>query len=132
MKEEGFIMKQKSTMLKVISILLIIFGGLSLISGIYSIVMRGVIEKTAASLGIAIPSTLSYVLTLVGAFVFLAAGIIGTLYKSKQSVLILGIILAVFEVFNIVYATMTAGFAPLNLIALIWPLLYLRGWYQSN
>ena len=125
-------MKQRSTMLKVVSIIYIVIGALDIISGIMAIAMRGVIEQTYAAMGIAPPSTLGYALTFIAAAVFLASGIVGLLYRSKQSVLILGIIFAAYEVFSIVYAAMTTGFSVLSLISLIWPILYLWGWYQSN
>lgn len=135
-------MRKQSKLLKVFSIILIIWGCLSLIGSIFSVAMRGVVEQQAsameetyAAMGMAaptVPTTLSYVLMFVGAFIILASGIVGVAYKSKQSVLIMGIILCIYCVGNIIYSIVTAGFSALYLIDLLWPILYLWGWYQSN
>lgn len=125
-------MKKRSTFLKVVSIILIIFGALGMLSGILSIAMRGVFEQTYAAMGITAPSTFSYILTIIGAAVIIISGIVGVMYKSRQSVLIMAIILAAYYIGNIVYSSVTVGFSYLNLIGLIWPLLYFWGWYQSN
>lgn len=128
-------MKKQSKLLKVFSIILIVFGALSLLSSIFSFAMKDAMEQameTMAATGIAMPTTFDYLLALIGSLIMLAAGIIGVAYKSRQMVLIIGIALAVYYIFNIVYTFVTAGFSILSLISLIWPLLYLWGWYQSN
>ncbi|RHR21862.1 hypothetical protein DWX43_22890 [Clostridium sp. AF19-22AC] len=125
-------MKKRSTFLKVVSIILIVFGALGLLSGIFSIAMRGTFEQTYAAMGIDIPSTFSYVLTIVGAAIIIISGIMGVIYKSKQSVLIMAVILAAYYIANIIYSSVTVGFSYLNLIGLLWPILYFWGWYQSN
>ncbi|PWJ49527.1 hypothetical protein [Faecalicatena contorta] len=125
-------MRKQSKLLKVLSIILIVIGCLTLISSIISVAMRGVVEETYATMGIAAPTTLSYALMFIGAFILLASGIVGVAYKSKQSVLIMGVILAIYYVANIIYSTVTAGFSAWGLIGLLWPILYLWGWYQSN
>lgn len=125
-------MKKRSTLLKVMSIIYIVLGALSLLSGIMMIAMRSTIEQVYSTMGMEAPTTFSYILTFVGAIIYLASGIIGILYKSKQSVLIIGVVFALYEVFNIVFAAVTTFFTPLSLVGLIWPILYLWGWYQSN
>ena len=108
-------MRKQSKLLKVLSIILIVLGAISLIS-----------------LGVAAPTALTYILSFVGAFIILISGIVGVAYKSKQSVLIMGIILTVYYVFNIIYSATITSFSVLSLIDLIFPILYLWGWYQSN
>ncbi|TCS81741.1 hypothetical protein [Muricomes intestini] len=126
-------MKKRSTLLKVLSIILIVLGAFSLISSIIAVAAgRMVPEETYASLGVAAPTTFSYILSFVGSFIFLISGIMGIVYKSKQSVLIMGILLAVYYIFNIIYSATIASFSALSLIDLIFPILYLWGWYQSN
>lgn len=125
-------MKKQSKLLKILSIILIVLGCLTLISSIISVAMRGVVEETYATMGIAAPTTLSYALMFVSAFILLASGIVGVAYKSSQSVLIMGIILAIYYAANIIYSTVTTGFSAWGLIGLLWPILYLWGWYQSN
>lgn len=125
-------MKKQSKLLKVLSIILIILGCLTLISSIISVAMKSVVEQTYATMGMTAPTSLSYVLMFVGAFIILASGIVGVAYKSKQSVLIMGVILCIYYAANIIYSTVTVGFTALSLIGLLWPVLYLWGWYQSN
>lgn len=125
-------MKKPSKLLKVFSIILIVFGGISLFSAFVSITMRSTMEQYYTALGQPTPTTLTYVLLFVGSVVLLASGIIGVSYKSKQLVLIMGIILAVYYVFNIIYTAVTISFSPVSLISIVLPILYLWGWYQSN
>lgn len=125
-------MKKRSTLLKVLSIILIVFGALSCFGSIINIAMRSSIEQMYATMGLATPTTFTYVLMVVGSLILLISGIVGVMYKSKQSVLIMGIILAIYYVADIIMAIVTSGFSALSLISLIWPLLYLWGWYQSN
>lgn len=125
-------MKKPSKLLKVFSIILIVFGGISLFSAFVSITMRSTMEQYYTALGQPTPTTLTYVLLFVGSVVLLASGIIGVSYKSKQLVLIMGIILAVYYVFNIIYTAVTISFSPISLISIVLPILYLWGWYQSN
>lgn len=125
-------MKKRSTLLKVMSIIFIVLGAFSLIGAIMMFAMRSTLEQMYATMGMAAPGTFSYILSFISAVIFLASGIVGVLYKSKQSVLVLGMILALYEVFNIVFTAVTVAFTPLGLIGLIWPILYLWGWYQSN
>lgn len=126
-------MKKQSKLLKVISIILIVLGAIGLISSIFAVAAGSMVpDETYASLGVAAPTTLTYVLSFVESFIFLISGILGVVYKSKQSILIMGIILTVYYIFNIIYSATIASFSALSLIDLIFPILYLWGWYQSN
>ena len=126
-------MRKQSKLLKVLSIILIVLGAISLISSIIAVAAgRMVPDETYTSLGVAAPTALTYILSFVGAFIILISGIVGVAYKSKQSVLIMGIILTVYYVFNIIYSATITSFSVLSLIDLIFPILYLWGWYQSN
>lgn len=125
-------MKKPSKLLKVFSIILIVFGGISLFSAFVSIAMRGTMDQYYAAMGQPTPTAVTYVLLFVIAVILLISGIIGVSYKSKQAVLIMGIILAVYYVLDIIYTSVIASFSPLSLLSLVIPILYLWGWYQSN
>lgn len=125
-------MRKQSKLLKVLSIILIVLGALSLLSSIALLAMQSTMAATYATMGITPPSTFSMLLSFVGSIILLVSGIIGVSYKSRQLVLIVGIILAAYYVISIVYSGITTGFTPLSFIGLVWPLLYLWGWYQSN
>lgn len=126
-------MKKPSTLLKVVSIIMIVFGALGLLSSIALFSMSSAMAPYYEAMGVAAPSTLSKVLALVGSIVMIAAGIIGVAYKSRQLVLIIGISLIVVHVVSIIDTTVTTGlFSPFTLISLVLPILYMWGWYQSN
>lgn len=126
-------MKKPSTLLKVVSIIMIVFGALGLLSSIALFSTSSAMAPYYEAMGVAAPSTLSKVLALVGSIVMIAAGIIGVAYKSRQLVLIIGISLIVVHVVSIIDTTVTTGmFAPFTLIGLVLPILYMWGWYQSN
>lgn len=127
-------MKQKrSTLLKVMSIIVIVLGAFSLLSLIASLAMKDMLATTYESMGMTMPSATSLLVTMLPAIIiYLAAGIIGLMYKSKKSVMIMGVILAVYYVISLIYSIISTGFTFMSLIELIIPLLYLWGWYQSN
>ena len=87
-------MKQQSKLLKVISILLIIFGAFGLIGNLASIFLIGPMMNTPEMVA-----------------VYEAAGVTqpGTMYYVVLS-----------------------SFTPFTLLSLLFPILYLWGWYQSN
>lgn len=125
-------MKKRSTLLKVMSIILLVIGCLGIISSIGTLLMKDMIKTTYEAMGVPAPTAVSDALGWISAIVLLAAGIIGLMYKSKQSVLIIGIILLLSYVASFVYGIMIVGFSALSLVSFIFPLLYLWGWYQSN
>ena len=125
-------MQKRSKLLKVISIILIVIGALSLLSGIAAIAMSSTMAATYEAMGIQAPTTSGYIITIVCSLIIIVSGIIGVASKSKAVVLIMGIILAAYYVINIIIAIMTTGFSAFSLVGLIWPLLYLWGWYLSE
>lgn len=125
-------MKKKSKLLHVVSIIIIVFGALAVISSIFSILMRDLMEASYEMLGMTPPPTAYYIWGLVLSCFELAAGIIGVVYKSKKSVFITAVIYIIAIIADLIYATVTAGFSVTYIISLILPLLYLWGVYQSE
>lgn len=125
-------MKKRSTLLKVISILMIIGGVIGCISGIATFFMKDSLAEGYALLGMEAPGTGYYVFSILSSIVELAAGVMGVMYRSRQSVLVIGGIWTVFVIIGMVYSAMITGFAPTVLLSLLFPILYLWGWYQSN
>ncbi len=123
---------RKSKLLHVVSIIVIVFGALAVLSGLFAFAMQDVMTASYEMLGMTPPATPYYVFALIAACVELAAGIIGVMYKSKQSVLIIGAIWCVMIVAELVYSTVTSGFSALSILSLILPILYMWGWYQSE
>ena len=125
-------MKKKSKLLHVVSIIIIVFGALAVISSIFSILMRDLMDASYDMLGMTPPPTVYYIWGLVLACYELAAGIIVVVYKSKKSVFIPAVIYIIAIIADLIYATVTAGFSVTYIISLVLPLLYLWGVYQSE
>ena len=79
--EEEHPMKRKSKLLHVVSIIVIVFGALAVLSGILSFLMKDIVNQSYEMLGMTPPTTLYYVWALVFACFELAAGIAGVMYK---------------------------------------------------
>ena len=125
-------MKKKSKLLHVVSIIIIVFGSLAVISSIFSLLMKDLMTSSYEMLGMTPPPTLYYIWMLALACFELAAGIIGVVYKSKKSVFITGVIYIIAIVADLVYAAVTTGFSITFVFSLILPILYLWGVYQSE
>lgn len=125
-------MKKKSKLLHVVSIIIIVFGALAVISAIFSLLMKDLMTSSYEMLGMTPPATWYYIWMLILACFELAAGIIGVVYKSRKSVFITAVIYIVAILADLIYATVTSGFSITYVISLILPILYLWGVYQSE
>lgn len=131
-------MKQQSKLLKVISILLIIFGAFGLIGNLASIFLIGPMMNTPEMVavyeaaGVTQPGTMYYVFSIVSCLVEITAGIVGVMYRSKKSVLIAGAVWTVVVIIGMIWGVVLSSFTPFTLLSLLFPILYLWGWYQSN
>ena len=125
-------MKRKSKLLNVVSIIIIVFSALNLLSTLALIAMSGMLEPYLEAYGAAPLSAVDYVFSLVLTVIELAAGIMGVMYRSKKSVLIIGVIYCVGVLANIVISTITMGFMFTYVFNLILPILYMWGWYLSE
>ena len=123
-------MTKKSGMLKVVSIIIIIFAAIAiciLIGSVSAINAFGGQELLLAS-GID-PNlyTAAVIFGIVSCVVDLFCGVLGLLSKSKKLVEILGLILIIFAVVSLILNAITGSFSWTNLIGLILPLLYFIG-----
>ncbi len=125
-------MKRKSKLLNVVSIIIIVFSALNLLSTLALIAMSGMLEPYLEAYGAAPLSAVDYVFSLVLTVIELAAGIMGVMYRSKKSVLIIGVIYCISILANIAISTVTVGFMFTYVFNLILPILYLWGWYLSE
>lgn len=125
-------MKRKSKLLNVVSIIIIVFSALNLLSTLALIAMSGMLEPYLEAYGAAPLSAGDYVFSLVLIVIELAAGIMGVMYRSKKSVLIIGVIYCVSILANIAISTVTVGFMFTYVFNLILPILYMWGWYLSE
>lgn len=74
----------------------------------------------------------NYVFSIVSCLVEIAAGIVGVMYRSKKSVLIAGAVWTVVVIIGMIWGVVLSSFTPFTLLSLLFPILYLWGWYQSN
>ncbi len=125
-------MKRKSRLLNVVSIIIIVFSALVLLSTLALIAMSGMLEPYLEAYGAAPLSAGDFVFTLLLTVIQLAAGIMGVMYRSKKSVLIIGVIYCISILANIAISTVTVGFMFTYVFNLILPILYMWGWYQSE
>ncbi len=129
-------MSKPSKLLKVVSIIVIVFGALGILGSILNIVMAStmgdIIQESYETLGMEAPSAASYAFSAIFACITLVTGIVGVLHKSKKSVLIMAALYLIIQIGNILYSTVTVGFSFLYVINLILPVLYMWGWYQSE
>lgn len=125
-------MKKKSKLLHVVSIIVIVFGALAVISALFSLLMKDLMTSSYEMLGMTPPATWYYIWMLILACFKLAAGIIGVVYKSRKSVFITAVIYIIAIAADLIYMTVTSGFSITYIISLILPILYLWGVYQSE
>lgn len=125
-------MKRKSKLLNVVSIIIIVFASLGLFSNIALVAMFGVVEPYVETYNITMPTTGEMVFSFAFSIVQLAAGIMGVMYRSKKSVLIIGALYCLFVFVNIVMSSVSQGFSFTYVFGLILPVLYMWGWYQSE
>ncbi len=125
-------MQKPSKLLKVVSIILIVIGGLGLLSSLAQFAMRSTIEQLYSSMGMQIPDTSYYIISLAGTLLVLICAIVGVMHKSSKSVLIAGIVLLAYYVCIMIYNIVSVGFSPLYVLNFILPVLFLWGWYRSN
>lgn len=125
-------MKRKSKLLNVVSIIIIVFASLGLFSNIALVAMFGVVEPYVETYNITMPTTGEMVFSFAFSIVQLAAGIMGVMYRSKKSVLIIGALYCLFVFVNIVMSSVSKGFSFTYVFGLILPVLYMWGWYQSE
>lgn len=125
-------MKRKSKLLNVVSIIVIVFASLGLFSNIVLVAMFGAVEPYVETYNITMLTTGEMVFSFAFSIVQLAAGIMGVMYRSKKSVLIIGALYCLFVFANIVMSSVSLGFSFTYVFGLILPILYMWGWYQSE
>lgn len=123
-------MKKKSKLLNVVSIIIIVLGAISVLGSIFA--FSSIMQQSYEMLGMEPPSTAYNVIGLIGSIVTLAAGITGVVYKSRKSVLIIGILYCATALANIGVSIAYTGFSAAYVLNLIFPILYIWGWYQSE
>lgn len=121
-------MFKANKLLKVISIILIVFGAFGLISNVIALAVPA---QAIADAGITIPMS-TRIIGWIGIAVELAAGIIGVAVKDAKIVMVAAIAYLGLTVISIVVSAISGSFTVISLIGLILPALYFWGYYQSK
>jgi len=122
---------QKSTMLKVVGILLIIFGALSLIGGILILAGSSVLGAAAANKEVTGILMVASIITIIAGAFNLFAGIMGVKNcaspEKAQVCVTIGIIMIAIQVVSIIINIVSDSFAITSLFGLLLPILYFIG-----
>ncbi|MEF9916318.1 MAG: hypothetical protein RSD97_03025 [Lachnospiraceae bacterium] len=126
----------KSTkLLKVVSIIMIVFGA---IGGITSLFTRGMIKSLGNMPGmdtealLAQLTPMSIVLAVVFSIVMVICGVLGVMGKGYKIALGGIIIILLYQLYSAVTSVMSIGFSFATVTGFILPILYLWGLYQSK
>ena len=125
-------MQKRSKLLTVVSIIIIVFSSLGLLSNIAMMAMGSSIEPYLEGTGVAMPSMADYAFAIVLGVIELIAGIVGVMQRSKKSVLIMGALYCVMIIVNVIISSITVGFLFTYIFSFILPILYMWGWYLSD
>lgn len=123
---------KSSKLLKVISIIMIIFGAFGLISNFGLLAMSSKLSDAYATAGIDAPSGFDYFLSIFMAIWEIVTGVVGVMYRNRKAVMIAGVVYLALCIISIITVITGVGFTATSLLSLIVPILYLWGWYQSN
>ena len=125
-------MQKRSGMLKVISILMIIFSAIALVivlAGLAAVMALGdvaayVEQYMNISVGMYYASM---VLAVISPVLELIAGIMGLACKSKSVLKVVGILVIIVCLISLIITIMTTGFSFTSLISFVLPILYVVG-----
>ena len=125
-------MKTQSKILKIVAVLMIISGILGIIGNVMMLAIGTTMKSALEEAGVAAPSTISNIITLLGSVVETVAGFMGFRYKDRQKVMIVGIVWVVLVAISTIMTIASSGFSASILSVVVLPILYFWGWYQSN
>ena len=108
----------KISLLKIVSILMILLGA-------YALVVE-ILDISNWEYGF------RHVSSLAASIACIIAGFLGVFSKSMKSILIMGIILLSATIFDIVVGIGFFEMGIFHLTLFVWPILYLLGWYISS
>ena len=123
---------KRSKLLTVVSIIIIVFSCLGLLANLAMMAMSGTMESYLSGYNIAMPTTGDYVIAIVSGIIQLLAGVMGVMYRSKKSVLIIGALYCLAILVNVIMSCVSVGFSFTYVFSFILPILYMWGWYQSE
>ncbi len=127
---------KKNTLIFVVGILMIIFGGISTLISVLAFNVASATVSYLVALGVAINEGLyqvALILSVLTAIATLVAGIMGTMYAAKfdkaKNLFMMGVILVALQLLvTVILVAAGGGFNPVTtLIGLVLPVLYVIG-----
>ncbi|MCL2574470.1 MAG: hypothetical protein FWE34_07970 [Defluviitaleaceae bacterium] len=111
-------MKKKISLLKIISVVMIILGTSALVTDLLDI--------SNPEQGLRIISSIA------ASAICVAAGFFGVLCKSMKTILLMGILLSLITIIDVAVSIGFYGMSLFHLVLFVWPMLYLWGLHISN
>jgi len=111
-------MREKISLLKTVSILMILLGVYALVAELFDISNW--------------EQGFRHVSSIAASAACIITGFFGVLSKSMKKILITGILLLIATIFDVVVGIGFFGMSIFHLTLFVWPILYLWGWYISN
>ncbi len=125
-------MYKATTLLKVVSILLIIGGVFGVISSMASkMILEWSQQVSGMDLGVEV-TALDMVLGVISSAVSLVAGVLALMSKQYKTALILMAVYVAYLVYNLIVSVQMIGFNALSMVSFIIPALYFWGLYTSK
>ncbi len=127
-------MTKKSTLLKVVSIIMIVIAAIAFIvvvgslATLFSLLGGASVDLIMTYAGYS-PAAfyIATIFSIIACIIELLAGIMGLSAKKKNTVKTMGIITLVLEVISLILAGMISSLSPLNFVSLVLPILYYIG-----
>ncbi|MEG0914263.1 MAG: hypothetical protein RSG57_00745 [Christensenellaceae bacterium] len=123
-------MSKSSVLLKVVSILFIIFGAIALIITIAGMVLGGMVAAIGAGI-LAVAMIIVLILALLEALLMLFAGILGVKGDKIKACTVMSIIILALSIISLIMGIVQGGFQWTSLISIILPVLYFIGVRQT-
>ena len=125
-------MTGKSTLLKITSVLLIVFGAMAVLMSGIALAGMNVLNQWALAMGGASLPLGVYIFSLLASALELAAGIMGLAWKSRGVLMGIGMAVVIVAFISLIVNTVVDGFQVMNLLSLILPVLYVAGAVKSE
>ena len=123
-------MTKRSTMLKVVSILMIIFGAIALFTVIGAMQLVNALGGADIMVlaGIS-PGTykLAMAISLIACIIEILAGILGLALKNKKTLILIGLICIIIQVVSLIFVIVAHSFSWTSLVGFVLPILYYIG-----
>lgn len=127
-------MFKPTKLLKVVSILMIIFGAIGLLGTVGSVILIKNMEASGTAMPADVMAAISpfnMAVGIISTIVELVLGILGVVGKALKVAIAVTVLMFAIHVLDIVMVTMSSGFSAMSILGFLIPVLYAWGLYQS-